>query len=124
MKQAVIRIRRNEDIDAVLDQMGSNFVDAWNKGETQAPEVTFTFSSPAQLFSVITPKRWELIGHLQGIGAVSMRGLARSLGRDVKRVHEDVVTLIDWGIIERTEDGRICVPFDVIHADFDLRAVA
>lgn len=124
MKQAVIRIKRNEDANAILDEIGRNFADAWNKGEATGPQATFTFSSPAQLFSVITPKRWELIEHLQGIGAVSVRGLARSLGRDVKRVHEDVVALIDWGIVERTEDGKICVPFDVIHADFDLRAVA
>lgn len=124
MKQAVIRIRRDDDVDAILDQMGRNFVAAWNRGEAAGPEATFTFSSPAQLFSVITPKRWELIEHLQGIGAVSVRGLARSLGRDVKRVHEDVVALIDWGIVEKTEDGKIRVPFDVIHADFDLRAVA
>ena len=27
-------------------------------------------------------------------------------------------------VIERTEDGKVCVPYDVIHADFDLRAVA
>jgi predicted transcriptional regulator len=65
-----------------------------------------------------------LIEHLQKIGPQSVRGLARSLERDVKRVHEDVTSLIDWGIIERTEDGKVCVPFDVVHADFDLRAVA
>jgi hypothetical protein len=39
-------------------------------------------------------------------------------------VHEDVATLIAWAIIERTEEGKICVPYDVIHAGFDLRAVA
>ncbi len=36
----------------------------------------------------------------------------------------DVASLIGWGIIERNEDGKVCVPFDVIHADFDLRAMA
>ena len=81
-------------------------------------------ASAAQLFSVISPKRWELIEHLQKIGPSSIRALARSLGRDVKRVHEDVVALADWGIIDRTAEGKVEVPFDVIHADFDLRAVA
>ena len=42
--------------------------------------------------------------------------------RDVKRVHEDVAALIDVGLIEKTEHGRIHVPFDVIEADFELRA--
>lgn len=53
-----------------------------------------------------------------------MRALARALDRDVKRVHTDVVELIERGLIERTEGGQVNVPYDVIHADFDLRAVA
>ncbi|WP_436969143.1 hypothetical protein [Agrobacterium salinitolerans] len=51
-------------------------------GNPSEPVAVFTFSSPA-LFSVITPKRWELIEHLQKIGPSSIRGLARSV--DVKR---------------------------------------
>jgi predicted transcriptional regulator len=46
------------------------------------------------------------------------------LDRDVKRVHEDVSMLIKHGLVVRTADRKICVPYDVIHADFDLRAVA
>ncbi len=124
MKRAVIQIRHEDDAKAALEAMGRKFVKAWNRGKASDPVATFTFSSPAQLFSVISPKRWELIEHLQKIGPQSVRGLARSLGRDVKRVHDDVISLIDWGIIERNEDGKVCVPYDVIHADFDLRAVA
>ena len=124
MKRAVIQIRRDQDAKAALSAMGENFVKAWNSGKTSDPIATFTFSSPAQLFTVLSPKRWELIEHLQKIGPQSVRGLARSLERDVKRVHEDVTGLIEWGIVERTEDGKVCVPYDVLHADFDLRAVA
>jgi hypothetical protein len=51
-------------------------------------------------------------------------GLARELDRDVKQVHEDVSMLIKHGLVVRTADRKICVPYDVIHADFDLRAVA
>jgi predicted transcriptional regulator len=124
MKRAVIQIRRDQDAKATLAAMGENFVKAWNSGKTSDLIATFTFSSPAQLFTVLSPKRWELIEHLQKIGPQSVRGLARSLERDVKRVHEDVTGLIEWGIVERTEDGKVCVPYDVLHADFDLRAVA
>lgn len=124
MKRAVIEIRRDRDTRAILESMGEDFVDAWNSKKMADPVARFAFSSPAQLFSVISPKRWELIEHLQKIGPASVRGLARSLGRDVKRVHEDVTGLVEWGIIERTDDGKVSVPYDVIHADFDLRAVA
>nr|WP_182548120.1 transcriptional regulator [Phyllobacterium myrsinacearum] len=121
MRRAVIQIR--SDTSAVISDAAKGFVNAWNKGSSD-PIATFTFSSPAQLFSIITPKRWELIEHLQKIGPSSIRGLARSLGRDVKRVHDDVTALTNWGLVERTKDAKVCVPFDVIHADFDLRAVA
>ena len=50
--------------------------------------------------------------------------LARELDRDVKRVHEDVGMLIKHGLVARKADRKIYVPYDVIHADFDLRAVA
>jgi predicted transcriptional regulator len=66
----------------------------------------------------------ELIERLQTTGPTTVRGLARELDRDVKRVHEDVSILIKHGLVARTADRKICVPYDVIHADFDLRAVA
>jgi predicted transcriptional regulator len=121
MRRATIQIR--SDTSGVMKEAAKEFTNAWNKGNVD-PIATFTFSSPAQLFSIITPKRWELIEHLQKIGPSSIRGLARSLERDIKRVHDDVTALINWGLVERTEDAKVCVPFDIIHADFDLRAVA
>ena len=122
MKTALIQIRG--DADAVLAESMARAKKAMRTGIPSQPVATFTFSSPSQLFKVISPKRWELIEHLQKIGPSSVRGLARSMGRDIKRVHDDVAILMDWGIIERTGDGSIRVPYDVIHADFNLRAVA
>jgi predicted transcriptional regulator len=84
----------------------------------------FTFSSPAQLFSVINPKRWQLIERLQHLGPSTVRGLARALDRDVKRVNDDVMAMIEWGLVERNDKGLVHVPYSVIHAAFDLKAVA
>jgi len=39
-------------------------------------------------------------------------------------VHEDAAALIEWGLIERTANRKIHVPFDVLHVDFDIRAAA
>lgn len=122
MKKAIIQIKSDEQ--SVLAEMADSFRKAWKSGKADHADATFTFSSPAQLFSVISPKRWELIERLQKVGPVSVRGLARALGRDMKRVHEDVTLLLEWGIAERTDDGKVWVPFDVIHAGFDLKAVA
>jgi predicted transcriptional regulator len=120
MRKATIRIRR--DTDAVLKEMGTRFVKTWKSGKPAGD--VLTFESPAALFRALTPKRWELIERLQGLGPCSVRGLARALDRDVKRVHEDVMALIGHGLIARADDGRVRVPYDVIHADFDLRSVA
>jgi predicted transcriptional regulator len=124
MNRAVIQIRHEPGGMQAIAAMGERFVAAWKSGEQQNPVAVLTFNSPAQLFSVLTPKRWELIEHLQKIGPSSIRGLARSLNRGIKRVHEDVTTLIEWGLIEKTGDNKIRVPYDEIEADFVLKAVA
>jgi predicted transcriptional regulator len=118
VSKAVLRIRR--DADAVLTEMGKRFTAAWKSGRPAAR--VFTFESPAALFRVLSSKRWELIERLQLMGASSVRGLARALERDVKRVHEDVAALIEVGLIEKTAGGRLRVPYTVIEADFALRA--
>jgi predicted transcriptional regulator len=120
MTEAIIRIVNSDD--AILEDAGTRFKRAWTMGE--AGPAVFTFSSPAQLFSVISPKRWQLIERLQHLGPSSVRGLARALGRDVKRVHDDVMAMIDWGLVERNHQGQVLVPYRVIHAEFDLKAVA
>ena len=122
MKRARIQIRK--DADVALDESFAGALEAATTGKPADPVATFTFSSPAQLFTVISPKRWDLIERLQQAGPCSIRSLARLLDRDVKRVHEDISTLLDWGIVERNAAGAVFVPYDVIHADFDLKAVA
>ncbi len=120
MKRITIGIRK--DTGAALKEMGERFVKTWKTGRSAGDSLQF--ESPAAMFRVLTPKRWELVARLQGIGPSSVRGLARELERDVKRVHEDVGELMECGLITRTEGGKVQVPYDVIHADFDLCAVA
>lgn len=120
VRKATIRIRKNTD--AALRQMRERFVKAWTSGRSAGD--TLEFESPAALFRVLTPKRWELIERLQQLGPSSVRGLARALERDVKRVHGDVGELMQYGLVTRTEEGKYQVPYDVIHADFELRSVA
>lgn len=122
MKQALIQVR--PDSQTVFDDNIARAMKAMETGVSADPVAVFTFSSPAQMFTVISPKRWELIEHLQGLGPSSVRGLARSLDRDIRRVHDDITVLVEWGIIEKNDDGKIYVPYDLIHADFNLRAVA
>lgn len=72
---------------------------------------------------MLTPERWELIERLQERESSSVRGLASELGRDVERIQEDLDVLIECGLVARTTEGKFNVPYDVIRAEFDLRAV-
>ena len=87
------------------------------------PQGTFiSFESPALLFKVLTGKRWELLKLMTGAGPMSIREAARRLGRGVKAVHGDVQALLNAGILQKTDNGLIEFPFDVVHVDFTLKA--
>jgi predicted transcriptional regulator len=85
---------------------------------------SLNFESAAAIFAHLTERRWALIHVLQGAGEVPVRELARRVGRDVKRVHEDAASLVDLGLIERTERGGLRCPFADIHVDLHLRQAA
>lgn len=85
---------------------------AFETGEDQGQFLTF--STPDQLFAVLPPKRWVLIERLQADGPLTLRGLARAVGRDVKRVHEDVAALIAERIVEWNDEKKLVVPFATI----------
>ena len=119
MRTATIRIRRASDS---LKAVRAGFLAGWTTGK-YAGEY-FDFESPAALFRVLTPKRWELIECLQKEGPLGVRALARALGRDVKRVHDDASVMIEVGMVEKTEDGKLTVPFRQIRADFVLKSAA
>jgi len=118
----VVKIRIRKDTPDALHELGDAFICAWRIGKSQGD--IFEFESPKSLSGTLSPKRWELVERLRADGPSSLRALARALGRDVKRVHEDAALLLDYGLIERNEAGRLNVPYDVIHIDFDLRATA
>jgi predicted transcriptional regulator len=80
------------------------------------------FESPGQFFGQLTEKRWAVVHAAQGRGELSVRELARTVGRDVKRVHEDVVILAGLGLLERTESGGVVCPYSSMHIDMVLKA--
>ena len=82
-----------------------------------------TFTSSSTFFEVFNARRWDIIVKLQTSGKTSIRALAKEVGRDMRRVHDDVKFLISHGIIEQDEKG-VCVPYDTIHAEFTLKAEA
>ena len=76
-------------------------------------EDNVTFVSWSALASRMTEKKYELLRRLHRQPAVSICALARDLGRDFKRVHEDVNALEAVGLIER-EGGLLRADYDEI----------
>ncbi len=85
---------------------------------------TLNFESPEAFFVHLTPRRWALLQALLGAGELPVRELARRLGRDVRRVHDDVRALAELGLVERTATGGVRCPYREIRVDVRLRAYA
>ena len=81
-----------------------------------------SFETPTLLFKVLTQKRWELLAALTGAGPVTLREAARRVERDVEAVHEDVLALINAGVLRNAGADRIELPFDAVHVNFMLKA--
>ena len=76
----------------------------FERGET-VDERHLTFENWQALFSVLTPKRYELLHHVHRHPEPSVRALARALDRDFKRVYDDVKALIAAGLLEQGAAG-------------------
>ncbi|HUB97357.1 MAG TPA: transcriptional regulator [Stellaceae bacterium] len=81
-----------------------------------------SFASAELLWKVLSPKRWAVLRAMAGAGPVAIREVARRVDRDVKAVHGDVHALLNAGVLDRAEGGKIIFPYDAVHVDFVMRA--
>ena len=101
------------------------FIDAWKlaeRGEKVQEKNMLHFESLEILLKELTPGRWALLKKLHANGPLSIRALANELGRDYKNVHTDARRLEKIGLIERTKNDRIMVPWDIVEARLMLAA--
>ena len=101
------------------------FVETWDnaeQGRIKETEVHLNFEDLRMLLSILTPRRLEVLQTLRRQSLASVRALSKNLKRDYKNVHADVQALEGVGLLERTEEGALQVPWDII--DAHLRLVA
>jgi predicted transcriptional regulator len=108
-KNIVVGGSFDESIERVIDA-----VRRVDRGEDIEAQRTVSFANWSALAAVMTDKRYALLQHLRAQPAVSIRALARDLGRDFKRVHGDVNALAAAGLVEHDERGWR-VDWDEIH---------
>lgn len=109
---------------STMDDMKARFAKAGQlamSGKAVDAKPSIEFSSYDDLHRILAPLRLAIVKALVGQGALSIREVARRVGRDVQAVHRDITTLINSGIIDRHENG-VEFPYDQIHFEFDVTA--
>jgi predicted transcriptional regulator len=87
-------------------------VTAARKGRT--PDYRLSFESARSLFAELTPARLDLLDTLRRIGPCSVYALAKTAQRNYSNVHTDVARLEELGLIERTTEGAVSVPYESV----------
>src|SRR6185295_2307001 len=90
----------------------------------RAPDFRLSFESARSLFAELTPARLDLLDTLRRVGPCSVYALAKAADRNYSNVHTDISRLEELGLIERSEDAAISVPFDAIEILVPLAQVA
>ena len=92
---------------------GKEFARRADAGEkVHDADFELSFSTPAQLVAELSPKRMELLQVLKRAGPLSIRALAKMMGRNYSNVHADVQRLIEHGLIEKDASDHVFVPWD------------
>ena len=102
-----------------------DFIDAWKRaerGEKVEIQQRLNFENIETLLKALTPGRWALLKTSRTKGSMSIRALAKALDRDYKNVYKDVRRLESIGLIGRTQDNKIEVPWDIVEAQLRLAA--
>ncbi|OAS25423.1 hypothetical protein A5481_10520 [Methylobacterium platani] len=113
------------DIGRTLREAAADVAAAWKAaetGQTVAAGDRLVFRDWDALCAVLTPKRLDLLRHLRRSPESGIRPLARALGRDVRRVHADVVALAELGLVVRAADGGLSSEVDEIASTIRIAA--
>jgi len=104
-----------------LDDVLDGFEHALTTGVLD-PIPRISFVSYELMHRVLAPNRMSIVQAMTGQGPLSIREVARRVGRDFKGVHTDVTALIRNGVVQKTADGQVVFPYAKIHFDFEFGA--
>ena len=113
-----LTITAQRDWKSALRQAGAIAAKGVLSGQSQGE--SRNFESTGAFFSRLAANRWAMLAELQGAGEVGVRELAWRLERDVKRMHEDAMALVELGLLERSASGALICPFSDIHVDMHM----
>lgn len=115
-------VRISKGMDDLKDRFAAA-IRAAEAGEDFEAEHSLEFESYESMHRILAPARLAIVKALAGQGSLSIREVARRVGRDVQAVHRDVTTLINAGVIDRTAAG-VEFPYDRLHFEYDVSVAA
>jgi predicted transcriptional regulator len=116
--KAIIEVARSGSVFGAAAQQIAHV----RQGRT--PDFRLSFESARSLFAELTPARLDLLDTLRRVGPCSIYALAKAAERNYSNVHTDVSRLEELGLIERSDDGAISVPFDAVEIRVPLAQIA
>lgn len=119
MKTLSVRLGTLADAKARFIQAGADAA----AGKRVEARASVSFANYEDMHRVLAPSRLAIVKALAGQGPLSIREVARRVGRDVQAVHRDVTKLINAGVIDRDEAG-IVFPYDEIDFAFKVSTAA
>jgi len=90
----------------------------------RSPDFRLSFESARTLFAELTPARLDLLDTLRRVGPCSVYALAKAAARNYSNVHTDIARLEELGLVERSENEAVSVPFDSVEILLPLARVA
>ena len=79
-----------------------------------------SFESARTLFSELTPARIDLLEALRQCGPCSVYALAKTVERNYSNVHTDIGKLEEHGLVQRTQEDAVFVPFESVEIRLEL----
>jgi len=119
MRTLTIRLSSISDARARFANAGQKALE----GVVVPATPSVNFLSYDDMHRVLAPPRLTIVKAMAGQGPLAIREVARRVARDVQAVHRDVTTLVNAGVLDRT-DGGVEFPYDQLHFEFDVKAAA
>lgn len=113
---------------AIIDIAPRDSVFAVARGQIKAAEARprygadyhLSFESARALFTELTPARIDLLEVLRRHGPCSVYALAKSAGRNYSNTHADIRKLEEHGLVQRTTEDTVFVPFESVEIHMAL----
>jgi predicted transcriptional regulator len=107
MKAIIEVAKRGSAIRAARQQIAAS-----RRG--RSADFRLSFESAKSLFADLTPARVDLLDTLRRVGPCCVYAWAKAAERNYSNVHTDIARLEVLGLVERTEEGSVSVPYESV----------